>query len=401
MKQMRVGTFSLGILLVIIGMLILFGGIKGVSGALLILKFWPIILISIGIEVLYFVYKNKGEEVKLKYDVLAIFIFVILVIISSCVFVFNEFMDDEVSNVVMGDIKSKTHSDIMIKEYEYNENDVDRIVIEDRGNISIKQSTDNKIRIKTSVVVKANSKEVAEKYKEKVIDIKMEDGTLLISDFNQEGINRLVEIGEIHTNYDMFIPKDIQVDINNINGSIDINGIKNKLDIYIKGSVLNGNEVTGDINIREERGYRYSRINLDNIIGDIKLDTNGEKVTLNNINGDLSGKVQSQSMKVDGLKGKCELSLNNCNFNIKYSDKIEKDINIGGEGSTVEIYIPKSQEGNFYLESDNYINLESKKVFNEDDIKVVEDEGDKVIEKKIGEGPEINISVKGGNFRIK
>jgi len=31
----------------------------------------------------------------------------------------------------------------------------------------------------------------------------------------------------------------------------------------------------------------------------------------------------------------------------------------------------------------------------------VEDEGDKVIEKKIGEGPEINISVKGGNFRIK
>ena len=401
MKQMRVGTFSLGILLVIIGMLILFGGIKGISGALLILKFWPIILISIGIEILYFVYRNKGAEIKLKYDVLAVFIFIILVLISSGVFVFNEFMDDEVSNVVMGDIKSKAHSDIMIKEYEYNKADINKIVIEDRGNINIKQSTDNKVRIKTSVVVKANSKKVAEEYKENVIDIKVIDGKLLMSDFNQQSLNKLVEIGEIDTNYELFIPEHIDVDINNINGSIDISGIKNKLDIYIRGSVLKGNEITGDINIREGNGYRYSNINLNNITGDIQLDTYGDQVTLNNINGSLSGKVQSDRMHVDGLKGKCELSLNNCNFNIKYSDKIEHDVNIDGEGSSIDIYIPKNQEGNFYLESDNYINLESKKVFKEDDIKVVEGEGNKVIEKKIGEGPEIKISVNGGNFRIK
>jgi len=398
---MRVGTFSLGILLVIIGMLILFGGIKGISGALLILKFWPIILISIGIEILYFVYRNKGAEIKLKYDVLAVFIFIILVLISSGVFVFNEFMDDEVSNVVMGDIKSKAHSDIMIKEYEYNKADINKIVIEDRGNINIKQSTDNKVRIKTSVVVKANSKKVAEEYKENVIDIKVIDGKLLMSDFNQQSLNKLVEIGEIDTNYELFIPEHIDVDINNINGSIDISGIKNKLDIYIRGSVLKGNEITGDINIREGNGYRYSNINLNNITGDIQLDTYGDQVTLNNINGSLSGKVQSDRMHVDELKGKCKLSLNNCNFNIKYKEKIHQDINIDGQGSSVEIYIPKNQEGNYYLESDNYINLESKKVFKEDDIKVVEGDGSKVIEKKIGEGPEIKINLKGGNFRIK
>ncbi|MCM1991992.1 hypothetical protein [Oceanirhabdus seepicola] len=401
MKQMRVGTFSLGILLVIIGMLILFGGIKGISGALLILKFWPIILISIGIEILYFVYRNKGAEIKLKYDVLAVFIFIILVLISSGVFVFNEFMDDEVSNVVMGDIKSKAHSDIMIKEYEYDKADINKIVIEDRGNINIKQSTDNKVRIKTSVVVKANSKKVAEEYKENVIDIKVIDGKLLISDFNQQSLNKLVEIGEIDTNYELFIPEHIDVDINNINGSINISGIKNKLDIYIRGSVLKGNEITGDINIREGNGYRYSNINLDNITGDIQLDTYGDQITLNNINGSLSGKVQSDRMHVDELKGKCELSLNNCNFNIKYKEKIQQDINIDGQGSSVEIYIPKNQEGNYYLESDNYINLESKKVFKEDDIKVVEGDGSKVIEKKIGEGPEIKINLNGGNFRIK
>ena len=104
-------------------------------------------------------------------------------------------------------------------------------------------------------------------------------------------------------------------------------------------------------------------------------------------------------MQVDQLKGKCELSLNNCNFNIKYSEKIEHDVKIDGEASSIEINILKNQEGNFYFESNNYINLESKKVFKEEDIKVVED--NKVIEKKIGKGPEIKVSVKGGNFRIK
>ncbi len=398
---MRVGTFSLGILLVIIGLLILFGGIKGVSGALLILKFWPVILISIGIEVLYFVYRNKGAEVKLKYDVLAIFIFITLVMISSGVFIFNEFMDDEVSNVIMGDIKSKAYSDMMIKEYEYNKKDIESIVIENSGNISIKKSNDNKIRIKTSVVVKANSKEVAEEYKEKVIDIKVEDGVLQISDFNQEAINRLVDIGEINTNYELFMPENIQIDLENNNGSIDINGINNKLDICMRGSTLTGNNITGDINIREGNGYSYRSIDLSHIKGNIHLDTKGQNITLNNITGNLSGKVESDNMKVDGLKGKCELSLNDCNFNIKYNDKIEEDIIINGEGASVEIHIPQNQEGNFYLESDNYINLESKKVFKEEDIKVVEGDSNKVIEKKIGEGPEIKISLKGGNFRIR
>ncbi|WBW97454.1 hypothetical protein [Oceanirhabdus sp. W0125-5] len=399
MKQMRVGTFSLGILLVIIGVLILFGGIKGIGGALLILKFWPIILISIGIEVLYFVYRNKGEEVKLKYDVLAVFIFITLVLISSGVFIFNEFMDNEVSNVVMGEIKSKAYSDIMIKEYEFNKKDINRIVIEDRGNLSIKESTDDKIRIKTSVVVKASSKEVANEYKEKVIDIKVKDEHLLISNFNQDNINKLVQIGEIHTSYEMFVPADIEIDIKNINGNVDISGIKNNLNVYLKGAVLKGNNIVGDINIREESGYLYSFVNLDNIIGNIELDTYGRNVTLNNINGNLSGKVHSDSMQIEGLKGKCELSLKDCNFKIKYSDIIEEDINIDEEGSSIEIYMPKKQQGNFYLESNYNIDLESKKIFKEDDIKAVED--NKVIQKKIGEGPEINISVRNGNIRIK
>ena len=323
MKQRRVGTFSLGILMVLIGVLILTGSIKGKSGVLLILKFWPVILISIGIEILYFVYKNKQEEVKLKYDVLSVFIFIIMVLISSGIFIFNEFMNNELANVVMQNIKSESHSDIKIEEYEYLKKDVKKIVAENRGNIYLKQSGDNKIRLKASVVVKAVSKELAKEYTEKVIEINLREENLYISDFNERALKELVEIGEIETYYEIYVPEGIEVEINNVSGYIEVGEVNNKL----------------------------------------------------------------------------EINTRNSNLNIKYDDKNYKDIEIDGVYSNIEIYIPKEQEGHFYFESDNYISIENKKLFDESDRK--SSENNEVIEKKIGEGPIINVRVKNTSLEIK
>jgi len=56
MRKWRVGTISMGILLVATGILLLLGEIKGISGAMLILRWWPVILIVLGVEILGFIF---------------------------------------------------------------------------------------------------------------------------------------------------------------------------------------------------------------------------------------------------------------------------------------------------------------------------------------------------------
>lgn len=83
MKTKRVGTVSMALVLIFFGVILLMSQFMMVSAVELFIRFWPVILIVLGSEVLYYVYRNS-EEVKIKYDVFSIFmvIFILLVNIS-------------------------------------------------------------------------------------------------------------------------------------------------------------------------------------------------------------------------------------------------------------------------------------------------------------------------------
>lgn len=78
-KQRRVGTFTLGITLILIGImvpLILIFKDK----AILLLQFAPIVLVFLGVEVL--IYAIKFKEDKLRYDGVSIFLVIMLTVVS-------------------------------------------------------------------------------------------------------------------------------------------------------------------------------------------------------------------------------------------------------------------------------------------------------------------------------
>lgn len=83
MKNKRVGTISMGIVLIGFGILILIAQINKLSAVELAVKFWPMILILIGGEVLWYSYKTKDEEdIKIRYDVFSIFIVMIILSVN-------------------------------------------------------------------------------------------------------------------------------------------------------------------------------------------------------------------------------------------------------------------------------------------------------------------------------
>jgi len=80
MKERRVGTFTLGIVLVIFGVLFLIHSFFREMDYSLIFVCWPLIFIILGGEVLY--YALHQSSIEYKYDFAAVVIIVMLVIFA-------------------------------------------------------------------------------------------------------------------------------------------------------------------------------------------------------------------------------------------------------------------------------------------------------------------------------
>ena len=73
MKTRRVGSLTCGALLIIFGVLFMVHMFVPALKYEFIIKFWPVILIALGVEMLLSC-RNKEEGIKLKYDGAAIFL---------------------------------------------------------------------------------------------------------------------------------------------------------------------------------------------------------------------------------------------------------------------------------------------------------------------------------------
>ena len=89
MKSRRVGTFTLGISLIVLGVALMISFFTEAFTVYDVIKFWPLFIIVFGIEVLVHAILNNEE--KLRYDGLSIFLGIILILstfgIAACDFV--------------------------------------------------------------------------------------------------------------------------------------------------------------------------------------------------------------------------------------------------------------------------------------------------------------------------
>ena len=80
MKQRRVGTLTLGIVLVVYGVLFLVHTFCSSLKYYYIFQFWPVILLILGCEILYCTLRYRNE--KFIYDFVAIIMIVMVMIFS-------------------------------------------------------------------------------------------------------------------------------------------------------------------------------------------------------------------------------------------------------------------------------------------------------------------------------
>ena len=73
MRTWRVGTFSMGASLIFLGLFLFFSRFLGLNLAEVLMAWWPVLLVVLGVEILVYLFLSRQEQPVLKYDFLSIF----------------------------------------------------------------------------------------------------------------------------------------------------------------------------------------------------------------------------------------------------------------------------------------------------------------------------------------
>lgn len=121
MRIWRVGSISMGASLLLLGLLLLFTQLFHLESVTVLLVWWPVILIILGIEILFYLLFSKQEKPNVKYDFLSIFFVGVIGMVGICLTIFtttgvldkvNDWMNMETETMNLPEYKNPIGKDI-------------------------------------------------------------------------------------------------------------------------------------------------------------------------------------------------------------------------------------------------------------------------------------------------
>lgn len=162
MGRWRVGTLSMGVVLIAAGVLLLTAQFSGKAAVETAVKWWPLILVLLGGEVLWYSYSAKEESPKVKYDIFSIFIILVILVFSLGVQGLTEIgLIPQVSRIV-----SAQHYSLKIPQQEFPiSEEIKKVVIEgpQQCNFTVRTGSGNTVIAFGNAYVVADTQDTAEK----------------------------------------------------------------------------------------------------------------------------------------------------------------------------------------------------------------------------------------------
>ncbi|ULT57453.1 hypothetical protein L1999_02390 [Neobacillus drentensis] len=141
MRTWRVGTFSMGASLIFLGLFLFFSKFLSLDLAEVLMAWWPVLLVVLGVEILVYLFLSRQEQPILKYDFLSIF-FVGLIGTAGIVFAVlsSAGVMGKVEEVMAREVRSY---DLPAFSYQTDES-IKRVVIRSVGYDMTVEATDSK-----------------------------------------------------------------------------------------------------------------------------------------------------------------------------------------------------------------------------------------------------------------
>lgn len=207
MKNKRVGTITMAVVLIVLGFLIFMSQINKSSTLNIALKLWPAILILLGMEILYYRFIHK-EDVIIKYDLFSIFMVFVILMTNLGLFAMAE--AGVLSEIQVMASTEYYNTELVLREMPL-EADVKKIIIDDlSNNISIRAIDGNTIGGLGSIGFRA-SKNASTSNGEISLNYKKSGDTVYITSIEYEGFDDS-KYANLH-DISLKIPKNIDVEI--------------------------------------------------------------------------------------------------------------------------------------------------------------------------------------------
>jgi len=198
----------MGIVLVVLGVILFLSQVNQSTALDMVSKIWPLILILLGLEILWFRYSSKDENIVINYDIFSIFIVFVILFVNIGIYAVTEVgVMSRLQNMVLSE---NYNMDTALNEYIIDD-DINKIIINEIDNLDIRATEDNKISGVCKLNVYAGSQEEAKKLSsEEYIKYKKSGNILYIYSVNNRNNNNSYSNP---INMKIFIPQNIDVEV--------------------------------------------------------------------------------------------------------------------------------------------------------------------------------------------
>jgi len=230
MRQWRVGTLSMGLLLVFTGVGLLLGQFNKMAVVDLSLKWWPLLFILLGIEVLLQNHFNKDENRKIKYDIFSIIIILLIVLTGLGLQTFSQLGLVERARTEISSHSFAVQNTVDIPL----EAGIEKIVLAAGHNqIDIHSSTGNSIIANSNLQVRAQSQLEAQESARPYQQIsQLRVANTLYIELQPNHTSGSV----VNSDFSLIIPEQVSVEIDGADNSLNINLASIQNDWEINGS---------------------------------------------------------------------------------------------------------------------------------------------------------------------
>lgn len=221
MKHWRVGSLSMGLVLVASGVLMLVSLVVHVNAVDILLTFWPVILICLGLEILLhlFVRKNDDTDGKLRYDALSVVFIGFLLVISMGFYTVTYYAGMFDSREDMYTAFGIMNESVYVEDSVTLVNTRELLVFNDIRRITALSAADGNLKVEYSVSVRTHDKEYAEAMLDSVV--RLEPGERAYLRANTAAFQNNSRAGWPTIDCVIYMPPGTVLDLSQFRGSLE------------------------------------------------------------------------------------------------------------------------------------------------------------------------------------
>lgn len=343
MRQWKIGTISMGILLIVVGVLCIINQIGGYSIVEALLKWWPISLIMLGLEILVMSFVARNSETKIRFDGFSIFIIIIILLFSCGAYFVQDIANGGLTSRIVNFNYNSRYETRENKNFSIASNGVTKLIATNQnGNIVIGKSTSDKIEINANITIRNNDEEYAKSIVESLVVI---EGSDLLRVSTSKGIysSDKYKIQGVTVDYDIKIPNNIEVEVENKFGNIEVANNIGNLKVTNSNGDIDISNIAGSVTLNNKFGF----IKVNNVEGDLKTEGSNGDIRISNIKGKASVNSKFGEINVTNVAKKIDIVNSNGEITLRNDSVVNEGISIENKFGKIDVSLPKEQQGNF------------------------------------------------------